>query len=139
MDNMIVPNGSYKLAKRIGDVVYTSGITPKIDGELIMTGKISAADDISKYKEIAEQTIKNAIYVTDQELTLHESVTEVVDMTVYINASDDFTQHARIADFASDYLFKVFGEDGLETRTAVGVSSLPDNSPIEIKLITAVK
>lgn len=138
MTNKVIPNGNYKLSKRIGDIVYTSGITPKIDGKLIATGKITADADLSKYKAVAEQAIKNAISVTENILSDKEQITDVVHMTFYVNADSDFTLHSKIADFASDYLFETFGEAGIGTRAAVGVSSLPGDAPLEIQLITAV-
>jgi enamine deaminase RidA (YjgF/YER057c/UK114 family) len=36
---------------------------------------------------------------------------------------------------ASDLLGEIFGESGLHARTAVGVSELPLNAPVEVELV----
>lgn len=59
-------------------------------------------------------------------------------MTVYVNASENFEHHSKIADFASDYLVEQFGETIIGARAAVGVSSLPGNAPLEISLIVKI-
>lgn len=139
MNNKIIPNGHYKLATRDGDKVYTSGITPKINGQLVKTGKLDNQTEFSEYESVTQQTIKNAIKVIEQELSDVEKIDRIVMMTVYVNASEDFDFHSKIADFASDYLVDQFGETIIGSRAAVGVSSLPGNAPLEISLIANIK
>ena len=139
MNNKIIPNGNYKLATRDGDKVYTSGITPKINGELVKTGKLDNQTDLNEYESVTRQAIKNAIQVINQEISDGEAVDRIIMMTVYVNASENFEHHSKIADFASDYLVEQFGETIIGARAAVGVSSLPGNAPLEISLIVNIK
>ncbi|WP_092985242.1 RidA family protein [Lacicoccus qingdaonensis] len=139
MENKVTPNGNYKLATRDADKVYTSGITPKINGQLVKTGKLDNQTDLSEYESVTQQAIKNAIQVIDQEISGTEAIDRIIMMTVYVNASVDFESHSKIADFASDYLVDQFGETIIGSRAAVGVSSLPDNAPLEISLIANIK
>lgn len=139
MENKVTPNGNYKLATRDADKVYTSGITPKINGQLVKTGKLDNQTDLSEYESVTQQAIKNAIQVIDQEISGTEAIDRIIMMTVYVNASEDFESHSKIADFASDYLVDQFGETIIGSRAAVGVSSLPDNAPLEISLIANIK
>ncbi|HIV82018.1 MAG TPA: RidA family protein [Candidatus Salinicoccus merdavium] len=138
MNNKIIPNGNYKLATRDGDKVYTSGITPKINGELVKTGKLDNQTDLNEYESVTRQAIKNAIQVINQEISDGEAVDRIIMMTVYVNASENFEHHSKIADFASDYLVEQFGETIIGSRAAVGVSSLPGNAPLEISLIVKI-
>lgn len=135
MNNKVIPNGNYKLATRDGDKIYTSGITPKINGQLVKTGKLDNETDLNGYESVAQQAISNAVKVIHQELSEEETIGRIIMMTVYVNASEDFEFHSKIADFASDYLVEQFGEDVIGSRAAVGVSSLPGNAPLEISLI----
>ena len=139
MNNKIIPNGNYKLASRDGEKVYTSGITPKINGQLVKTGKLDNQTELSEYESVTQQAIKNAIKVIEQEISDREKIDRIIMMTVYVNASEDFEFHSKIADFASDYLFEQFGETIIGSRAAVGVSSLPGNAPLEISLIANIK
>ena len=134
-----MPNGNYKLAARDGEKVYTSGITPKINGQLVKTGKLDNQTELSEYESVTQQAIKNAIKVIEQEISDRERIDRIIMMTVYVNASEDFEFHSKIADFASDYLVEQFGETIIGSRAAVGVSSLPGNAPLEISLIANIK
>src|SRR5690625_2429093 len=118
MNNKIIPNGNYKLATRDGDKVYTSGITPKINGELVKTGKLDNQTDLNEYESVTRQAIKNAIQVINQEISDGEAVDRIIMMTVYVNASENFEHHSKIADFASDYLVEQFGETRSEEHTS---------------------
>ena len=93
MNNKIIPNGNYKLATRDGDKVYTSGITPKINGELLKTGKLDNQTDLNEYESVTRQAIKNAIQVINQEISDGEAVDRIIMMTVYVNASENFEHH----------------------------------------------
>ena len=139
MNNKVIPNGNYKLATRDGNRVYTSGITPKVSGQLIKTGKLNNSMNLEAFDEVVEQSIINAIQIIAHELRNDEKIDRIIMMTVYVNASEDFEFHSKIADYASNYLVKQFGEDIIGSRAAVGVSSLPGNAPIEISLITTIK
>ncbi|WP_156302501.1 RidA family protein [Salinicoccus sp. YB14-2] len=139
MENNVIPNGNYRLAARDGDKVYTSGITPKINGQLVETGKLDNQTDLSGYESVTQQAVKNALQVIEQEMHNDEKIEQIVMMTVYVNASEGFEFHSQIADFASDYLVEVLGKTVIGSRAAVGVGSLPGNSPLEISLIAKIK
>jgi|SRR5699024_5660709 len=138
MNNKITPNGNYKLATRDHDTVHTSGITPKINGQLVRTGKLNNDTNLEDYDEVTRQSIKNAIQLIEKEMADGERIAQIINMTVYVNASEDFEFHSRIADYASNYLVEEFGEEIIGTRAAVGVSSLPGNAPVEISLIAKI-
>ena len=59
-------------------------------------------------------------------------------MTVYVNAEDGFTAHAKVADFASDFLNEELGDASPMARTSIGIASLPGNAPVEISLVCGV-
>jgi enamine deaminase RidA (YjgF/YER057c/UK114 family) len=60
-------------------------------------------------------------------------VRRVVKLTGFVNASDDFRDHPKVINGCSDLLVDVFGEAGRHARSAVGVSSLPENITVEIE------
>ncbi len=63
-------------------------------------------------------------------------IKNVVKITVFVAATDDFYDHPKVANGGSQLLTDIFGEEiGLPTRTAVGVSGLPGNAPVEIEAL----
>ena len=63
---------------------------------------------------------------------------QVVKLVVFVNSADGFTAQPKIANGASEFLVQVFGEKGKHARSAVGVSELPINAPVEIEMIVRV-
>ena len=52
-----------------------------------------------------------------------------------VNSTPDFTEQPKIINAASDLFFEIFGEKAKHSRIAVGVSSLPLGSTVEIDMI----
>ena len=57
----------------------------------------------------------------------------------FVNSPDDFTDHPKIINGASDLLVKIFGDQGRHARFAVGSNSLPMNISVEIDAIIKIK
>ena len=54
---------------------------------------------------------------------------------IFVNAPAGFQGHSRVADLASQWFYEQLGEGGICPRTAVGVSSLPGDAPVELQTI----
>jgi enamine deaminase RidA (YjgF/YER057c/UK114 family) len=133
-----IPQGKYVSASRHGDIVYTSGMTPRQNGVLILTGKISSSESLDTYREAVRLAAANALAAARNLLTVQEHLAKVISLTVFIASDETFQAHSRLADFASEYLHQEIGDAGIGSRAAVGVASLPGNAPIEIQLIAAI-
>ena len=59
----------------------------------------------------------------------------IAQMLVFVASTPDFGGQSTVADAASELLVEVLGENGRHARTAIGVASLPRNSPVEIQLV----
>ncbi|MEG1849640.1 MAG: RidA family protein [Oscillospiraceae bacterium] len=136
--SMPIPQGNYRPATRFGDLIYTSGMTPRDHGVLTMTGKVSAAQPLESYRDAVRLATGNALIAARSQLAENEHIAGAVSLTVYIAAESDFTTHPKLADFASEYLCEELGAAGVASRAAIGVATLPGNAPIEIQLIAAV-
>jgi enamine deaminase RidA (YjgF/YER057c/UK114 family) len=66
-------------------------------------------------------------------------IEQIVKVTVFVNSANGFTDQPKVANGASEFLGSVFGDKGIHTRSAVGVSELPINSAVEIEMIVKVK
>ena len=77
----------------------------------------------------------NALTAARNLLAEDERLSAILSMTVFVAAEEGYTDHSRIADFASRYLQGTLGPAGLGSRCAVGVATLPGDAPVEIQLI----
>ena len=59
-------------------------------------------------------------------------------VTGFVNCDPSFTEQPKVVNGASDLLVQVFGESGKHARAAVGVSSLPLDSAVEVEFIAEI-
>lgn len=129
-----IPQGKYVPATRGGQMIFTAGMTPRNNGVLIFTGKVKGEEPLETYRDAVRQAAANCLTAARNKLAEGERIRQVLSMTVYINAAPGFSTHAKLADFASEYLVEELGEAGVGARAAVGLASLPGDAPVEIQL-----
>ena len=132
------PVASYVPAVRSGSYVYTSGQLPMRSGELITTGKVGGAVSPEDAAGCAQQCALNAIAAVKAEIGDLDQVKRVVKVVCFVASVPEFTGQPRVANGASDLLGKAFGDAGVHARSAVGVSVLPLDAPVEVEIIVEV-
>lgn len=133
-----VPQGDYVPARRHGDMIFTSGMTPRRNGELLFAGPLAADAAVEDHREAVVLACANALAAARGLLGEGERIAAILSMTVYIATEPGFTAHSKLADFASAHLRAELGSDGIGSRAAIGVATLPGNAPVEIQIVAAV-
>lgn len=133
-----IPQGKYLPASRFGEMIYTAGMTPRRQGVLIQSGKVTTENSVRAYKTAVEQAAANALTAATNTLTKNENLGQILALNVYINAQETFEAHSSLADFASEYLYEKLGERAIGSRAAIGVASLPGDAPVEIQIVAVV-
>jgi enamine deaminase RidA (YjgF/YER057c/UK114 family) len=131
------PLASYVPAVRSGNLVYTSGQLPTQAGKLAATGKVGAGVTPEQGKGFARICALNALAAVDS-LVGVDSVTQVVKVVGFVASAPGFNGQPGVINGASDLLAEVFGDRGSHARSAVGVSELPLDSPVEVELVVEV-
>ena len=131
------PLAAYVPAVRTGNLVYTSGQLPLAGGELIRTGKVGAEVSPEDAKAAARTCALNALAAIDALVGI-DSVVRVVKVVGFVASSQGFSGQPGVVNGASEFLGEVFGEAGSHARSAVGVSELPLDAPVEVELIVEV-
>lgn len=129
------PVAAYVPAIASGNLVFTAGQLPFVDGALPATGKVGAEvapDDAVGYARIA---VLNALAAAQSVIGSLDRVTRVVKVVVFVASPPDFTGQPAVANGASTVLGEIFGEAGAHARSAVGVAVLPLDAPVEVELI----
>jgi enamine deaminase RidA (YjgF/YER057c/UK114 family) len=132
------PQAAYLPAVRTGNLVYTSGQLPFVDGKLPVTGKVGAEVSVEEAVECARLCALNAVAAVADELGELDLVARVVKVVVFVSSAPDFTAQAQVGNGASEFLGEVFGEAGRHARSAIGVATLPLDTPVEVELIVEV-
>ena len=134
----VIPQGRYVPATRGDNLIFTAGMTPRKNGVLLMSGKIRSSDELAVYRDIARQAAGNAVNAARNILNDGEKLSQVLSLSVFVNAETGYTQHSKLADFISDFLYEELGDVGIGSRTAVGVASLPGDAPLEVQMVFLV-
>ena len=134
-----IPQGNYRPAVRYGNLIYTAGMTPRRNGVLIQSGKIRPDRPLDDYREAVIQAASNALTAARNTLREGERIAQILSLTVYLNATPDYTTHAKVGDIASDWLVDQLGEAGVGARAAIGLATLPGDAPVEIQLVAAAE
>ncbi|MET7773924.1 RidA family protein [Nocardia sp. NPDC005366] len=132
------PVAAYIPAVRTGSLVYTSGQLPFVDGQLSATGKTGAEVSLETAKDAARLCALNALAAVHDLVGL-DNVVRVVKVVGFVASAPGFTDQPLVVNGASEFLGEVFGDAGVHARSAVGVSELPKNSPVEVELIAELR
>lgn len=135
LPEVATPAGAYVPAVISGNLVFTAGQIPLINGQLMATGKVGDAITPEFAKEIAQRCALNAIAAVKSVLGDLGRVKRIVKVVGFVASTPDFTGQPGVVNGASELLGAVFGDAGLHARSAVGVASLPLDAPVEVELI----
>ena len=137
LPTVVKPLAAYVPAVRTGNMVYTAGQLPLTAGELAQTGKVGAEVTPEAAKAAARVCALNALAAIDALVGI-DTVTRVVKVVGFVASAPGFNGQPGVVNGASEFLGEVFGDAGAHARSAVGVSELPLDAPVEVELIVEV-
>ncbi|MHA6785917.1 RidA family protein [Pseudonocardia saturnea] len=137
LPSVVAPVAAYVPARRSGNLVFTAGQVPFVDGTLPATGKVGAEVDADTAKDLARTCALNALAAVDALVGI-DSVVGVVKVVGFVASAPDFTGQPGVINGASELLGEVFGEAGAHARSAVGVAVLPLDAPVEVEIVVEV-
>jgi enamine deaminase RidA (YjgF/YER057c/UK114 family) len=137
LPQVVAPLAAYVPAVRTGNLVYTAGQLPITDGKLTATGKVGAEIRTDDAKGLARLCALNALAAVDSLVGI-DAVVRVVKVVGFVASAPGFDGQPIVINGASELFGEIFGEAGAHARSAVGVSELPRNAPVEVEVIVEV-
>jgi len=131
------PVAAYVPAIRTGNLIFTAGQLPLVDGQMAATGKVGLEVDIDEAKKLAEICALNCLAAVETILPI-ERIVRIVRVVGYVNGAPGFTSQPTVINGASELFVNLWGESGKHARSAVGVAELPLNAPVEVELTVEV-
>lgn len=135
---VVPPVAAYVPAVREGDLVFTSGQLPMVDGKMAATGKVGAEVDPEQAKSLAQACALNAIAAIKALVGDLDTVARVVKVVGFVASDPSFTGQPLVVNGASELLAAAFGDKGIHARSAVGVVALPLDAPVEVEVVVSV-
>ncbi len=131
------PVAAYVPATRTGNLIFTAGQLPLVDGQMVRTGKVDLDVDVEEAKKLAQICALNCLAAVETILPA-EKIVKIVRVVGYVNGAPGFANHPAVVNGASELFVELWGEAGKHARSAIGVAELPLNAPVEIELTVEV-
>ena len=133
------PVAAYVPAVRTGNLVFTAGQLPLVDGKIPFIGKVGSDVTPEQAKDMAQICALNALAAISLVADI-DQIEKVVQVAGFVNGVPGFVAIPQVINGASELLIKLFGEvNGKHARTAIGVAELPLNAPVEVEMVVQLK
>lgn len=138
LPELAAPVGSYAGFAEVGGIVFISGQLPFRDGAVI-AGTLGAGMTIEDGAEAAEACALGIVAQINSAVDGDFSrVRRIVKLEGFVASTPDFKDQPKVINGASDLMKDLFGERGVHSRAAVGVSALPLGAAVEVAAIVAI-
>jgi len=133
------PVAAYVPAVKTGNLVFTAGQLPIVDGKVVVTGKVGDEVTPEQAKDMAQICALNALAAISLVVDI-DQIERIIRVGGFVNGVPGFVAIPQVVNGASELLIKLFGEvNGKHARTAIGVAELPLNAPVEIEMVVQLK
>ena len=133
------PVAAYVPAVRTGNLIFTAGQLPLVDGKIPFIGKVGSDVTPEQAKDMAQICALNALAAISLVADI-DQIERVVRVGGFVNGIPGFIAIPQVINGASELLIKLFGEvNGKHARTAIGVAVLPLNAPVEVEMVVQLK
>jgi enamine deaminase RidA (YjgF/YER057c/UK114 family) len=133
------PIAAYIPSKQTGNLVFTAGQLPIVNGQVIYKGLLGQDVEIDEANKAARICTLNALAAIKGVIGDLDRIKQIVRVVGYVASVPTFTQQPAVVNGASELLLEIFGENGKHARSAVGVAVLPLNASVEIELTVEVE
>lgn len=133
------PLGAYVESSDTGNLLFLSGMLPLVNRKLAVSGRLGKNLSVRDGQEAARIASLNALAVAKQYLVNLDRLKKLVKLTVLVVTTEQFTDHAAVADGASDLFVKIFGSKAGHVRLVYGVQSLPIGAPVIVDVIFEIE
>jgi enamine deaminase RidA (YjgF/YER057c/UK114 family) len=133
------PLGAYVESSDTGNLLFLSGILPVANGKLAISGRLGDNLSVEQGTEAALIASLNALAIAKKHLGDLDRLKKLVKLTVLVATTEQFTEHAPVADGASNLFVQIFGRKAGHVRLVYGVQSLPIGAPLVVDTVFEIE
>jgi enamine deaminase RidA (YjgF/YER057c/UK114 family) len=133
------PVANYVPAVQVGNLIFVSGQTPTVSGQLLIKGKLGRDVSIEQGQEAARTALLNSLAAVRSLTGSLDVVKRIVKLNGWVASAEGFGNQPQVVNGASLLLEEIFGNAGKHARAAIGVAELPFGAPVELELIVEVQ
>ena len=132
------PLGAYVETSDTVNLLFLSGMLPVANRELTV-GRLGENFSVKDGQEAARIASLNALAAAKHHLGTLDRLKKLVKLTVLMATTEEFAEHAHVADGASNLFAQIFGPEAGHTRLVYGVQSLPLHAPLIVDTIFEIE
>lgn len=129
------PLGSYVEVSDSGNLLFLSGVLPVVNRKLAIAGRLGENLSVEEGREAARISSLNILAAAKQHLGTLDRLRKLIKLGVLIATTEEFVEHASVADGASNLFIQIFGRKADNVRVVYGVQSLPLGAPLIVEAI----
>ena len=129
------PLGTYVESSEAGNLLFLSGTLPVVNRKLAIAGRLGENLSVKDGQDAARIASLNALAAAKEHLGDIDRLKKLVKLTVLMATTEQFSEHASVADGASDFFAAIFGRETGHVRLVYGVYSLPIGAPVIVDTI----
>jgi len=133
------PLGAYVESSDAGNLLFLSGMLPVVNRKLAISGRLGENLSVKEGQEAARIASLNTLAAAKQHLGDLDRLKKLIKLTVLIATTEQFVDHAPVADGASNLFVQIFGEEAGHVRLVYGVQSLPIGAPLIVDVIFEIE
>src|SRR6266436_3777667 len=133
------PLGAYVESSDAGNLLFLSGTLPVVNRKLASSGRLGENLSVKEGQEAARIASLNALAAAKQHLGDLDRLKKLIKLTVLMATTEQFADHAPVADGASNLFVQVFGPEAGHVRLVYGVQSLPVGAPLVVDVIFEIE
>ncbi len=133
------PVAAYIPAVRVGELVFTAGQGPTVDGKPKFTGKLGRELTEEQGVQAAQLCVVNCLACVKSVVGYLDKVEQVVKLLGFVACVDGFTRQPWVMNGASELLIKLYGDRGRHACSAIGTNQLPLDIPVEVEIVVRVR
>lgn len=129
----------FESAVQTGKLIFVSGHAARVSGELIYSGIVGDTVTINQAKEAAKIAFINCMAAVKKTVGTLEVIDKIVNVKGYVASTANFTKQPEVMNEVSTLINDVFGDAGKHSRVAIGASSLPGGTSVEVEMVIQIK
>ncbi len=133
------PLGAYVESSHTGSLLFLSGMLPVVNQKLPIAGRLGENLSVKEGQKAARIASLNALAAAKQHLGDLDRLKKLVKLTVLMMTTEQFIEHAAVADGASDLFVQIFGSEAGHVRLVYGVQSLPVGAPLIVDVLFEIE
>src|SRR5258706_6809657 len=133
------PLGAYVESSDAGNLLFLSGTLPVVNRKLAISGRLGKNLSLKDGQEAARIAALNALAAAKEHLGDLDRLKKLIKLTVLIATTERFTEHAQVADGASNLFAQIFGPQSGHVRLVYGVYSLPIGAPVIVDVLFEIE